>query len=158
MTRFSDNIYSGFQAPTSAASSKSAVILRKSYFVSAGSAVTQVIAGTMPPNAQNITGAVYVVQAGAATTNDNIILYTNGSAANGQKVLSFLAIGSAANQRYAPTTYVTSAAASPQPPATNANNGGEIPFKFVVSSVSTASYKIILDFDRGDTNTLGNSQ
>lgn len=155
MTRYSDNIYSGFQAPTSAQSSKSAVLLCKTYFVSAGTTVTSVIPGTFPPNTVNINAAVYVVQQGAATTSDNIILYTNGSASNGQKVLSFLAIGSAANVRSAPTSYITSAAAMPQPPATNQQNGGEIPFKFVVSSTSTASYQIHLTFNRLDTNTLG---
>lgn len=155
MTRYSDNIYSGFQGLTSAQSSKSAVLLGKTYFVSAGAAVTQVIAGTFPPNTVNINTGVYVIQAGAATTSDNIILYTNGSASNGQKVLSFLAIGSAANQRYAPTSYITSAAAQPQPPATNQTNGGEIPFKVVVSSTSTASYQIHITFNRLDTNTLG---
>lgn len=155
MTRYSDNIYSGFQAPTSAQSSKSSVLLCKTYFVSAGANVTAVIAGTLPPNSANINCSVYVVQPGAATTDDNINLYTNGSASNGQKVLTFTAIGSAANQRYAPTTYVASAAAQPQPPATNQTNGGEIPFKIVVSSTSTASYQIHLTFNRLDTNTLG---
>lgn len=154
MTRFSDPIYSGFQAITSALSSKSTTVLRKSYFVSAGAGVNITVNGTMPPNVQNIAAAVYVVQQGAATTNDNIILYTNGSAANGQKILSFLAIGSAANARLAPTSYIASAAANPAPPSTNANNGGEIPFKIIVSSVSTASYKIVVDYDRGDSNTL----
>lgn len=155
MTRYSDNIYSGNQASTSAQSSKSAVLLCKTYFVSAGTGVTQVIPGTLPANTANINCAVYVVQAGGAATDDNIILYTNGSASNGQRVLSFLAIGSAANQRYAPTSYITSAAAQPQPPATNQTNGVEIPFKFIVSSTSTASYQVHLTFSRLDTNTLG---
>lgn len=154
MTRYSDNIYSGYQAATSALSSKSIVALHKTYFVSAGTGVTATIPGTFPPGTENITANVFVTQQGAATTNDNIILYVNGSAANGQKVLSFLAIGSAAVRLNNPV-FITSAAASPQPPATNVTNGGEIPFKIIVSSVSTASYKISIAFNRVDSNTLG---
>lgn len=157
MTRYSDNIYSGYQSITSALSSKSATDLCKVYNVSAGTTVTAVIAGTFPPQTQGISARLYVTQAGAATTNDNINLYINGSASNGQKVLSFLAVGSAAIS-VLPTTFVTSAAANPQPPATGVNNGGEIPFKIVVSSVSTASYQIKLNFNRADTNTLSTTQ
>lgn len=156
MTRFSDNILSGRQAPTSAQSSKSQVTLRNAYFVSAGAGVNATLQGTLPAGAQNISSAVYVVQQGAATTNDNIIMYTNGSAANGQKVLSYLAVGSAATRLNAPV-YITSAAAFPQPaaglPAPYIQ--GEIPYKIIVSSVSTASYSIIIDFDRGNSTSLG---
>lgn len=157
MTRYSDNIYSGYQAITSALSSRSMVSLRKTAFVSAGTGVNITVAGQFPPNTQNITANVFVVQQGAATTNDNITLWTNGSAANGQKVLQYLAIGSAAVLLTAPT-YVTSAAAFPQPPSFNAQNGSEVPYKIIVSSVSTASYSIILNFNRADTNTLGTTQ
>lgn len=151
MTRYSDNIYSGFQAATSAASSLAAVSLTKTYFASAGAGANVTFTGTLPPQSQNLNAGVYVVQQGAATTNDNIVWWINGSAANGQRILSFTAIGSAANIRYAPTTYITSAAANPQPPATNQTNGGEIPFKVIVSSVSTAAYQIHLTFNRQDT-------
>lgn len=153
MTRYSDNIYSGFDAAVSADASRSGVILRKSYFVSAGSAVNVIVSGTFPPNTQNVAASLYVVQAGAATTNDNIILYTNGNASTGTKILSFLAVGSAATFSTAPTV-ITSAAYQLIPPATNASNGGEIPFQIIVSSVSTASYKIVLSFDRGDTGGM----
>jgi hypothetical protein len=155
MSRWSDNLYSGYQAISSALSSKSPVLLCKSYYVSGGAGVTVKIPGTFPPGTQNINATVYVVQQGAATTNDNITLYTNGSAANGQKVLQFLALGSAANVRAAPSSYIASAAAFPQPPATNQTNGGEIPFEIIVSSTSTAAYSVRIDFNRADTNTLG---
>lgn len=150
MTQFSDNIYSGFIGLTSALSSVSSVVLSQSYFVSAGAGVNQTISSLFPPQTMNINSAVYVVQQGAATTNDNIVLWVNGSAANGQRILSFTAIGSAANQRYTPTTYITSAAANPPLPASS-TNGGEIPFKIIVSSVSTASYQIQVTFQRQDT-------
>lgn len=154
MTRYSDNIYSGFESLTSALSSRSAVDLCKVYNVSAGANVNITVPGTFPPGTQGISCRAYVTQAGAATTNDNVNLYINGSAANGQKVLSFLAIGSAATS-VLPTTFITSAAANPTPPATNQTNGGEIPFKLIVSSVSTAAYQFKITFNRADSNTLG---
>lgn len=154
MTRYSDNIYSGFQASVSADSSKSAVLMGKTYFVSAGTNVNAIVSGTFPPNTQNVNASVYTVQ-NAGTANDNINLYINGNAATGQRVLTFTGIGSAANARSTPTTYVASAAANPQPPATNATNGGEIPFQIIVSSLSTAAYQIHVTYSRADTNTLG---
>lgn len=154
MTRFSDNLLSGFQAVTSALSSKSQVILRRTAFVSAGANVNVVIAGTLPPLAQDLYGAVYTVQ-NAATAHDTITMYINGSASNGTQVMQWTNQGSAANARNAPTTLVASACAFPQAPATNASNGGEIPYKILVSSVSTASYQIIIDFDRGNSTALG---
>lgn len=152
MTRFSDNIYTGFIGLTSAQSSVSPVMLSQTYVVSAGAGANSIISGLFPPQTQNLNAGVYVTQNGAATTNDNIVLWINGSAANGQRILSFTAIGSAANARYAPTTYIASAAANPQPPATNQTNGGEIPFKLITSSVSTAAYQIHITFNRADNN------
>lgn len=158
MTRYSDNIYSGNQAAVSADSSKSQVFLRKNYFVSAGASVNVTVSGVFPTGTQGVNAAVYVVQQGAATTNDNIILYANGNAATGTKLLSFLAIGSAANLRLNPTSYIASACAFPPVVANPTGVAGEIPFQIIVSSVSTASYQIQLSFDRGNTNTLGTSQ
>jgi len=156
MTRFSDNILSGGQYLTSAQSSKSQAIFRKTAFVSAGAGINVTVQGTFPVGTQNISSVVYVVQQGAATTNDNIILWVNGSAANGTKILSFLAVGSAATRLNAPT-YITSAAVSPPVPSglPAPNIQGEIPFKIIVSSVSTASYSIMVDFDRGNSTSLG---
>lgn len=156
MTRFSDNILSGFQAVTSALSSKSQVVMRKTSFVSAGAGVNIVVAGTFPPGTQDLSGALYTVQ-NAATAHDTITLYINGSASNGTQVMQWTNQGSAANVRNTPTTIVASACAFPQPPATNANNGGEIPFKILVSSVSTASYQIEITFDRGNSTALGST-
>lgn len=153
MTRFTDNILSGNQALVSADASKSQVVLRKSYFVSAGSGVNAIVSGVFPIGTQDINAAVWVVQPGAATTNDNIILYANGNASTGTKLISFLAIGSAAN-RLAPTSYITSACVFP-PVVSNPNGiAGEIPFQIIVSSVSTASYQIELSFDRGNSTAL----
>lgn len=156
MTRYTDNILSGRDALTSADASKSQVSLKKTYFVSAGAGVNAIVSGVFPVGAQNVNAAVYVVQQGAATTNDNIILYANGNAATGTKMLSFLAIGSAANARLAPTSYVVSACVFvPPAPAGAATYTGEVPFQIIVSSVSTASYSIELSFDRGNTTALG---
>lgn len=158
MTRYTDNILSGRDALTSADASKSQVGLKRTYFVSAGAGVNVTVSGVFPVGAQNVNAAVYVVQPGAATTNDNIILYANGNAATGSKLLSFLAIGSAANQRYAPTSYITSACVFIPPAAAGAATySGEVPFQVIVSSVSTASYSIEITFDRGNSTTLGST-
>lgn len=154
MTRYSDNILSGNNALVSADASKSQVVLRKSYFVSAGAGINAIVSGTFPVGVENINAAVWVVQQGAATTNDNIILYANGNAATGTKLLSFLAIGSAA-VRLAPTSYVTSACVFPPVPTNSPGVSGEIPFQIIVSSVSTASYGIEVTFDRGNSSSLG---
>lgn len=154
MTRYSDNILSGNAAIVSADASKSQVILRRTHFVSAGAGANVIVSGVFPIGTQSINAGVFVVQQGAATTNDNIILYANGNAATGTKLLSFLAIGSAA-ARLAPTTYVTSACAFP-PVVANPNGfAGEIPYQVIVSSVSTASYFIEITFDRGNSTALG---
>lgn len=155
MTRYTDNILSGRDALTSADASKAQVGLKKTYFVSAGAGVNAIVSGVFPVGAQNVNSAVYVVQNGAATTNDNITLYANGNAATGTKMLSYLAIGSAANLRISPTSYVTSACVFiPSAPAGATTYAGEVPFQIIVSSVSTASYSIELTFDRGNTTAL----
>lgn len=153
MTRYTDNILSGRDALVSADASKSQVVLRKSYFVSAGAGINVTVSGVFPSGVQNVNAAIYVVQQGAATTNDNIILYANGNAATGTKLLSFLAVGSAAS-RLAPTTYITSACAFP-PVVAGTGYAGEIPFQVIVSSVSTASYQIEINYDRGNSTSLG---
>lgn len=150
MTQFSDNIYSGFLAATSAQASTSCVLLSQTYFASAGANVTVKFPGRFPPNTQNLNAAFYVTQAGAATANSNVNLWINGSAPNGQLVLGVSAIGSAQG-RFAPTVYRASAAASPQPPSTGQTNGGEIPFKLIVSGVSTEAIQTHITFNRTDT-------
>lgn len=141
MTRFSDNIFSGRgQRGVNKLESASSMVMQQTAFVSAGAGVNVIVSGTFPTGVQNLRASVTVVQAGAATTNDNITVYVSG-ATSGTKLLSFLAIGSAANTVYTAPTYVTSACAS-------LSVTQEVPFQIVVSSVSTASYQIQLSFSR----------
>lgn len=158
MTRYSDNIYSGFQAPTSASSSKSAVVLRK---IHTFGGTTANFTGTFPPGAENLTAGLYIVKAGtSATTSDKITV-----SAGGTNLIAITGIGSAEGLLGAGTTaglgvmtVVASAAASLAVPA-GSNNGGEIPYSiaYVAASAGAAAqrYRLHLTFNRADSNTLG---
>jgi hypothetical protein len=79
MTRFSDNIKSGFQAATSANSSASVVVLRKVYnFAGAGAAAAVTRLGTFPPGAQNLTARLFVTQQASATVSNKITVSAGG--------------------------------------------------------------------------------
>ena len=76
MTRYSDNIYSGFQALTSATSSKSAVSLRKGQYNLSGAGNTTAVTrnGVFPPNTQNLKAELYITNAGSATVSNKITI------------------------------------------------------------------------------------
>lgn len=155
MTRYSDNILSGFQAITSALSSQSAVVLRKTHrFTNASPAVGSTQTGVFPPNAQNLTGSLYIIVNGSATVSDKITV-----SAAGVNLITFSSFGSAGGFFSGTTaglgtvTVVASAAANVAAP-TSANNGGEIPYSvtFLPSSASRSTdYQLILSFNRADT-------
>lgn len=157
MTRFSDNIYSGFQAATSAASSESPVLLRKSYnFVAAGGTAPITQTGTFPPNTQNLTATLYVTNAASATTSNKITV-----SAGGTNLITIDQFGSASGfasntlTSFARFTYVASACAIVPVPATNTTNGGEIPFAVTflpVSADKVGTYQFNLTFNRKDMN------
>lgn len=151
MTRYSDNILSGFQAATSAASSGSAVSLSKTFRFPAGGSSTQT--GTFPPGTQNIRGTLFIANAGSAATSDKITV-----SAGGQNLIAYTAMGSAVGVLYNTTTSlgtvtpVVSACATVAAPATGQTNGGEIPFSVTILSVDTATdYQLHLAFNRKDT-------
>lgn len=160
MTRYSDNIYSGFQALTSATSSKSAVTLRKTYnFAGAGNTTAVTRLGVFPPNVQNLKATLYITNQGSATVSDKITV-----SAGGTDLITITSFGSSSGIAsdtkvgVATFTYVASACANPPVPATNQTNGGEIPFAITflpVSADKTGTYQIELSFGRADTNTLG---
>ncbi len=164
MTRFSDNIYSGFQAATSAASSKSMVVLRKVHNFVGNSTTTAVTkTGTFPPNTQNLTARLFVIQnATSATVSDKITVSAGGT--NLITIDQFGSAGGVAGDTkagFARFTYIASACAAPPVPATGQVNGGEIPYSvtFVpVSADNQGSYQLELTFNRADTNTLGTTQ
>src|SRR6185369_2465682 len=137
MTRYSDNIYSGFQATTSATSSKSPVVLRKTYnFAGAGNTTSVTQSGVFPPGTQNLTARIFITNAASATVSDKITV-----SAGGTTLLTIDQFGSAAGiagdtkASVARFTYVASACAQPPIPS-GANNGGEIPFSVTFTPVS----------------------
>lgn len=163
MTRYSDNIYSGFQASTSAASSKSPVSLHKVHRFtqpSGGGANAVTLSGTFPPGTENITTNLWIMnQSTSASTSDKITV-----SAGGTNLITYTAIGSATGILSTSTvaglgavTVVASACAIPPVP-TSTNNGGEIPYSVTFLPVSASKgtdYRLRINFNRADTNTLG---
>lgn len=159
MTRFSDNVYSGFDALTSALASRSAVVLTKTYNFSGAGSVTPVTrTGVFPPNVQNVLGALYITQQGSATVSNKITV-----SAGGNNLLVVDQFGSAAGVvpgvtvasvgRYTP---VASACANPVAPSST-NNGGEIPFSITflpVSADKTGTYQFTMTYSRQDTGGM----
>lgn len=164
MTRFNDNIYSGFQAPTSAASSKSTVVLRKTHgFTNPGGTTAVTQAGTFPPGTSNLRAELYIMNQGvSATASDKVTVSAGG--VNLYAITGFgsaTGIGSATTAGFATFAVTVSAVAVVAAPATNQTNGGEIPYAvtWVPSSAGrTAQYQLSLTFNRADTNTLGTTQ
>lgn len=160
MTRYSDNIYSGFQAVTSALSSKSVVRLTKGPYAFAGAGNTTAVTrtGVFPPGTQLLTARVWITQQGSATVSDKIVV-----SAGGTDLITIdqfgSATGTAADTKagLARFTYVASACFAPPVPASS-NNGGEIPFSVTFTPVSadkTSVVNVELNFSRADSNTLG---
>lgn len=139
MTRYNDNITSGRARGVLKGNSESSMVMQQTYMVSAGAGVNITVSGTFPTGVTNLDAVVRVIQQGAATTDDNITVYTSG-AVSGTKLLSWTAIGSAANGVLSPS-YIVSACES-------LSKTNEVPYQIVVSSTSTASYKIQLRFSR----------
>lgn len=155
MTSFKDNIYSGNIATTSANSSQSVVLMGKTHRWSATGGTTPVTqTGTFPPNTENLTVYLYVIQNGSATVSNKITV-----SAGGTNLVVIDQFGSATGQSggtltsFARFTYVASACAQVGAPV-SANNGGEIPYAltFVPASADkTGQYQVRLTFNRVDT-------
>lgn len=160
MTRYSDNIESGFQALTSATSSKSPVVLRKVYgFNGTGGAASQTKNGVFPPGVENISAKLFIMNAaGSATVSDKITVSAGGTdLVTISQFGSAVGIASDTKAGIALFNYVASACAIPPVPAST-NNGGEIPFAVTflpVSADRNGQYRVELTFNRADSNTLG---
>jgi hypothetical protein len=161
MTRYCDNIYSGFQALTSATSSKSPVGLNKGQytFAGAGNATAVTKLGVFPPGTQNLSATLYITNAGSATVSNKITVSAGGT--NLTTITSFgssQGVATYTQAGVATFTYVASACANVPAPATSQTNGGEIPFAVTflpVSADKIGTYSLVLDFNRADSNTLG---
>lgn len=155
MTSYKDNIYSGNIATTSANSSQSVVLLGRTHRWSAtGGTTPTTLTGTFPPNTENLTAYLFVIQNGSATVSNKITV-----SAGGVNLVTIDQFGSAVGQSgatltsFARFTYVASACAQVPAPA-SANNGGEIPYSLTfvpVSSDKTGQYQVRLTFNRVDT-------
>jgi hypothetical protein len=77
MTRFSDNLYSGQQAITSALSSKSPVVLCKTHRIAGGTSGSTVT-GTFPIGTQNLDAKLYILLNASATVSDKITVSAGG--------------------------------------------------------------------------------
>lgn len=161
MTRYSDNIYSGFQALTSATTSKSCVGLRKSSynFAGAGNGTAVTKNGVFPPGTENLTATLFITNAASATVSNKITV-----SAGGQTLVTITSFGSAVGiasntlAGVATFTYIVSACATVAAPATGQTNGGEIPFAVTflpVSADKVGTYQLHFTFNRADSNTLG---
>lgn len=155
MTRYSDNILSGFQAITSALSSESSVLLRKTHnFVAVGGTTAITQTGVFPPNTQNLSAQLYIIANASATVSDRITV-----SAGGTNLIVLDQFGSA--QGYAGGSVaslaritVTASACATVAPPVSATNGGEIPYAVTFAPVSadkTGSYQLNLTFNRKDT-------
>lgn len=154
MTRYSDNILSGFQAATSAASSESSVVLVKDFDFNATTGSTT-LSGTFPPNTKNLSAELFITQQGSATTSNKITVSAGGT--NLITITSFgssSGFGSVTTTSFATFTYVASACADVPVPATGQTNGGEIPFSVTFlkdAGDPSGKCRLALYFNRKDT-------
>lgn len=153
MTRYSDNIFSGFNAITSALSSRSAVVLTKSYNFNAATG-SSTMNGTFPPGVQNLAAELFITQQGSANTSNKITV-----SAGGTNMITITSFGSAAgwaNQSVtslATFTVVASACQNIAVP-TPSINGGEVPFSVTFlkdAGDNTGSCTIKLTYNRTDS-------
>lgn len=151
MTRYSDNIYTGNNAITSALSSRSAVVIQKTYnFSAAAGSGTQ--SGTFPANTQNLRANLFITAQGSATSSDKITV-----SAGGTDLITITSFGSANGLAFQTTTSVATftvvASACASVAAPSPNNAGEIPFAvtYLKSSANkTGSCQLQLVYNRAD--------
>jgi NADH:ubiquinone oxidoreductase subunit F (NADH-binding) len=141
MTTFSDNVYSGSQALTSALSSQSEVSLSRTFRFTGGGAQTQTF--VFPTGVQNLNASCYIIQDGSAATTDTITV-----SAAGTDFITFSSMGSAAGlvettlAGLGTKTVVASA-------ASNLSTTAEVSAAITLNSVDTATdYQVQLRFNR----------
>lgn len=151
MTRYSDNIYTGNNAITSALSSRSAVVINKTYnFSAAAGSGTQT--GTFPANTQNLRAILYITAQGSATSSDKLTV-----SAGGTDLITITSFGSSSGLAFQTTTslatFTVVASACASPPVPSPNDHGEIPFSITYlksSANKTGSLQLELIYNRAD--------
>lgn len=153
MTRFSDNIYTGNQAVTSALSSKAPAIFCKEHRFVGGGSSTQT--GTFPTGTRNLDAKLYInAQTASAATATRFTV-----SAGGTNLLTITGVGSALGvlrntQVGLGTLSVIGSACAVVAGAASS----ELSYSVTVVGASgdtTSNYQLQLLFNRTDTNTLG---
>lgn len=157
MTRFSDNIYTGNQAVTSALSSRSPALFCKTHRFTqpaTGGATVQTQTGTFPVGTQNLDAKLFIMANGSATVSDKITV-----SAGGANLVQMTAFGSASGVLRVTTAALGvltnfASAAAVLTGAASSELSYSVTFLPVSASQST-SYQLQLNFSRVDSNTLG---
>lgn len=154
MTRYSDNIYSGFQAITSAASSRSPVVLTRTHRFTGGTSGTQT--GTFPPGTMNLDSKLFILLNASSTVSDKITV-----SAAGTNLLTWTSFGSAAGiarQTVAGLATYTPIASACAVVAGAASADLTYSVTLLAGTDSTGSdYQIQLMFSRAIADQLGNT-
>ena len=142
MTRFSDNIYTGLVAITTAQSSIGSGVFCKVIRFTGGGNQTATI--TIPSQVQNLDAKLHILSNGSATTSDKI----NVSAA-GNAIISLSQFGSANGILSAGGLAGLGVVTVKASAVANLNTQDEVTLTCVLSSVDTATdYKLQLIFNR----------
>ncbi len=153
MTRFTDNIYTGAQAITSATSSKSPVMICKTHRFPVG-VTSSTISGTFPIGTQNLDAKLYILAQGSAATSDKITV-----SAGGTNLLSFTSFGSAIGiVRQTTTSLGTYAPIASACAVVAGAASAELAYSVTLLSVDAAAdYQLQLMFSRAVADSLGNA-
>lgn len=154
MTRFTDNIYSGNQAVTSAAASRSPVTLTRTHRFTGG--VSQTQTGTFPIGAMNLDSKLYILANASATVHDKITV-----SAAGVDFLVWSAFGSAAGIARQTTTGLATYTPVASACAVLAGAAAaELSYSVTLAAgtdATGADYQLQLTFSRGFADQLGNA-
>jgi len=149
MTVFADNIQSGLQALTSPLSSRSPVVLERTFRFNGGSQTQNFV---LPANTENMSSRVYIFSNGSAATTDKITV-----SAAGINFFAFSSMGSATGILSATTvglgtvTPVVSALVNP-------TAGTEVTAAVTLLSVDTAAqYQVVVNYNIRRAGSLGNT-
>lgn len=149
MTGFSDNIYSGLLAPTSAGASYSPVELARTIRFSGGSGTQTIV---FPTGVQNVNANLYILANGSAATTNKITV-----SAGGTNILTFSSFGSTSG-----FVEVTTAALGTKSviasAAANLSTTAEVTAAVTYLSTDAAvDCQIKIEFTRLRTDPLGNT-
>jgi len=153
MTRFTDNIFSGNTALTSAAASRSPVMLCRTHTFTqpaTGGTAAQTVTGTFPSGTQNLDANLYIVTNGSATVSDRFTV-----SAAGVNLISITQVGSAGGLLRSTTaglgTLSVVASACANVNTLVADSSYAVTYVPVSASKST-SYQLQLTFSRATAN------